>query len=215
MAECLARAGAAAEPAIPSLLPLLADRSRQVCAAAEAALEEIGPEAVPALIELVRARDVQRLRTWAESLDRFSPRCTALASDVIVERRWEYWKNVLWTAYDIMEEHARLEIAQEAALEILGKLGPAASAAVPTVTMALVDPNPAIRSAAARTLGQMGAAARSAIPALMRAVYNPHSLVQAEAAQALSRIEEQVAASRASSDRSCTNDHENTAAADE
>jgi HEAT repeat protein/aminoglycoside phosphotransferase (APT) family kinase protein len=168
MATCLACAGAAAEPAVPALLPLLADRKRRVCRAAEKALENIGPSVVPALIELVQTRDVQRLKAWIESLVTVSRWFKPRQLDMALAEPEQVWRNLSWTAYDILEERACLEAAQEAALRVLGKLGPAASEAVPAVVQAMVDPNPRIRLAAIRALGQIGPEAESAIPELIQ-----------------------------------------------
>jgi HEAT repeat protein len=189
MAACLARAGAAAEPALPSLLPLLADPDRGVREAASAALKEIGPPAVPALIELVQARDAKRLKAWVESWNRILPWCTRPKNDIVVIDSWESWKNLCWTAYDILEERTRLEAAQEAALGILGTLGPASSAAVPAVIQALADPNPRIQLAAVHALGQIGPGAKSAIPNLVQILLHGNESCRGAAVEALDSID--------------------------
>lgn len=189
MAACLARVGAAAEPAAPALLPLLADRDARVCKAAAAALELIGPKAVPALIEIVRTRDAQRLKAWVESMIKVSPWYTLPKSDVAVMDPLKAVRNLSWAAYDIMEERARLEAAQEAALQVLGKLGPAASAAVPTIARALADSNPGIQLAADQAPGRMGPEARSLIPDLMHMLVHGNESVRKASAEALGNID--------------------------
>jgi HEAT repeat protein len=188
MAACLALAGAAAEPAIPFLLPLLADRDGGVRKAAAAALAGIGPPVVPALIELIQTRDAQRLKTWTESCDRFQPWRHPAERDILVIESWESWKNLWWAAYDILDEHTRLETAQEAALGILAELGYASSAAVPAVTRALADPNPAIQLAAIHTLRQIGPRARSATPDLLQMIAHRDESFRAAAVSALNSI---------------------------
>jgi HEAT repeat protein len=189
MAACLARIGAAAEPAIPALLPLLADRESRVREAAAAALERIGPKTVPALIELAQTRDVQRLKAWIESMIGVSQWHTKPKPDIVVTEPRKILVNLSWAAYDIMEERASLEAAQEAALRVLGRLGSAASAAVPTVTEALADPNPGIKLAAVQALGQIGPSARNVIPGLIQMLVDSDDSVREAAAKALGNID--------------------------
>lgn len=189
MATCLARAGAAAEPAMPLLLPLLADRESRVRQAAAEALENIGPSVVPALIEVVQTRDVQRLKAWLESMIKVSRWYTRTESRVALMEPEEVWRGLSWTAYDIMEERARLEAAQEAALRVLGKLGPAASEAVPTIAQAMADPNPWIRLAAVQALGQMGQEAGTRLPDLTQALMHSDPAVREAAAEALRNVD--------------------------
>jgi HEAT repeat protein len=189
MATCLARAGPAAEPAMPSLLPLLADPDRGVRQAAAAVLTAIGPPAVPALIELVQARDAQRLKAWAEARNRFLPWCPPSRDDILVIDSWDSWQNLWWTAYDILDERARLEVAQEAALKILAKLGPDSSTAVPAATQALADPNPCIQLAAVRALGKIGPEAKAATPDLVQFLLHSNESFRSAATEALESID--------------------------
>jgi HEAT repeat protein len=189
MAACLAHIGAAAEPAIPALLPLLANREERVRDAAEAALEQIGPKAVPALIELVQTRDVQRLKAWSQSMSEVFQWHASSSADLIAADPKKVLTNLSWAAYDIMEERSSLEAAQKAALQILGKLGPAAQAAVPALSKATADPNPEIRSAAVQTLGQIGQPARSVIPDLIPLLADSNESVRAAAVDALGKID--------------------------
>jgi hypothetical protein len=78
-----------------------------------------------------------------------------------------------------------LEAAQEAALLVLGRLGPAASDAVPTIDQALADPNPGIKLAAIQALGQIGPASRSAIPDLVAIIAQGAMPIRVTAAAAL------------------------------
>jgi HEAT repeat protein len=189
MAICLARAGAAAEPAMPALLPLLADRESRVRKAAAGALEQIGPSVVPALIEVVRTRDVQRLKAWIESLIKVSQWFNLQYPDIALAEPEQVWRNLSWTAYDILEERACLEAAQEAALRVLGKLGLAASEAVPAIVQAMVDLNPRVRLAAIRALGQFGPEAESAVPELIQMLVPGPPSVGEAAANALTNID--------------------------
>lgn len=189
MAACLAHIGAAAEPAVPALLPLLADREERVRDAAAAALEKIGPKAVPALIELVQTRDVRRLKAWSQSMvDVFQWHPSSTADLLAAEPR-KIFMNLSWAAYDIMEKRSSLEAAQITALQVLGKLGPAAQAAVPALSKAMADPNPEIRSAASQALGQIGPPARSALPGLIQLFGDGSESVREAATKALGKID--------------------------
>jgi HEAT repeat protein len=190
MATCLARVGAAAEPAVPFLLPLLADRDDRVRKAAAAALGQIGPKAVPALIELVQARDARRLAAWIESMIQISHWGTPPKHNIVITEPWEIWKNLSWTAYDIMDERARLEAAQEAALRVLGEFGPDASMAVPAATQALADRNARVQLAAIQTLGKIGPEARSAISDLIQMLVHTNASFREAAAEALGQIDQ-------------------------
>jgi HEAT repeat protein len=189
MAACLARVGAAAEPAVPALLPLLADREGRVRKAAAAALEQIGPKTVPALIKIVQTRDLRRLKAWIKSAIKASQWCTQPKPDIIVMDHQKALRNLSWAAYEIVEEWASLEAAQEVALRTLGKFGPAASAAVPTIAHALTDPNPGIKLAAVQALGQIGPEARSVIPDLVQILVNGSESFKEVAAEALENID--------------------------
>jgi HEAT repeat protein len=189
VAACLARIGAAAEPAIPALLPLLADRDSGVREAAALALEKIGPKTVPALIETVQTRDVRRLKAWIASMIKTSQWLTRPGYESIAIDYPKAWSSLHWAAYDIMEERACLEAAQEAALQVLGKFGPAASAAVPTIVQALADPNPAIKVAGIQALGRIGPEAKSAVPNLVPILVHGSKLARTVAAVALLNID--------------------------
>jgi HEAT repeat protein len=181
--------GEAAEPAIPALLPLLADRDSGVREAAALALEKIGPKSVPALIETVQTRDVRRLKAWIASIVKTSQWLTRPGNEGITIDYPKAWSSLHWAAYDIMEERACLEAAQEAALQALGRFGPAALAAVPTIVQALGDPNPAIKVAAVQALAQIGPDAMSAVPSLLPILVRGSQLARVAAAAALLNID--------------------------
>ena len=189
MAACLACLGAAAEPAMPALLPLLADRKAGVRRAAADALEQIGPSTAPALIEIVQMRDMQRLRVCFESMIKVSQWHTRPEPGVWVTDLERILNNLTWTAYEIMEERVSLEAAQVAALQVLGKFGPAVSAAVPAVTQSLADPNSYIKLAAIETLGQIGPEANSAIPDLVQFLVHRDEAFREAAIEALKNID--------------------------
>lgn len=71
----------------------------------------------------------------------------------------------------------------------LGKMGPDAKAAVPTLTKALKDTEGRVRAAAARALGRVGAQARSSAASVVELLKDPDPAVRASAAGALHGIE--------------------------
>ena len=75
--------------------------------------------------------------------------------------------------------------AGDAATIALSELGPAA---IPGLTEALADPNPAVRRRAARALRMVGPPARSAVPALADRLKDADADVRAEAVRALGEI---------------------------
>ena len=102
---------------------------------------------------------------------------------------FEAIKNVSWKVYEALEERENLENAHIATLQLLGRFGLAASAAVPVITEALTDPNPRVRKTAAIALGRIGAGARAAISALIKVLRDGNSCVRDAAAEALAKIE--------------------------
>lgn len=62
---------------------------------------------------------------------------------------------------------------REKAVQVLGRMGPAAAPAAPELIQLLHDPDESVRRAAARTLGQIGPAAKDAVPALMQTLLAP------------------------------------------
>ena len=188
MAACLACFGVAAGPAIPYLLPLLADRQGNVRKATSAALEQIGPQTVRALIEVVQARDSQRLTAWLASMEKASRWFTPPSPDTYITEPQKYIDNMYWKAYDVFKERACLETAQAAALRVLGRFGPAAGTALPAVTQALTDSNPNIRLAAIEALWQIGPDPQKVTPDLVRLLLDKNANVREAAAKALKII---------------------------
>jgi len=188
MASCLARLGPAAEPGVPALVPLLAARQVGVRKAAAYALEKIGPGSVPALIELVQARDVERLKVGLKAMSEYSRWFQPKRHDLPAEE-YKIWTNRFWGVYDLMEERQCLENAQEAALCILRDLGPAASAARPTIAQALKDPSPRIRLAAVQAMGQVGPVAEDVAPDLIRMLVDKNEATRKAAAETLENFD--------------------------
>jgi len=71
------------------------------------------------------------------------------------------------------------------AAQALGKIGPAAEAAVPSLIKALADEAWRVRSSVARALGEIGPAAKAAVPSLINALADENRDVRGFAAAAL------------------------------
>ena len=132
-----ANLGEAAEPSAPALVLLLADREGKVCQAAATALEKIGPKSIPVLIEFLQMRDLKRLNAQNAAMENISTWVIKPAPDIRITDMQKVWGNLSWWISDIIGDLNRWEYAQIAAMTVLGKFGPAAEAATPTITQAL------------------------------------------------------------------------------
>jgi hypothetical protein len=81
----------------------------------------------------------------------------------------------------------RQDPQQAAASDALGRIG---VPAVPDLSLALSDPDPAVRMDACRALAYMGAKAKDAVPPLTQTLNDPEQSVRTEAAHALGAIGE-------------------------
>ena len=77
---------------------------------------------------------------------------------------------------------------QRAAAFALGRIGPAAEAAVPALTQALQDADGGVRLNAIRALGKIGRAAKAAIPDLINAHHAAKGYTQEIVSEALDKI---------------------------
>ena len=78
---------------------------------------------------------------------------------------------------------------REAAVQCLGRLGPAAKEAVPQLTKLLIDDVIGdVRSAAATALGDIGPAALPAVQKLQEAARNDHAAAEPAAKKALEKL---------------------------
>jgi HEAT repeat protein len=75
------------------------------------------------------------------------------------------------------------------ALEALGRIGPGAKPAVPTIVSQLRDDRADVRRIAALALGRIGPAAKEATPRLLRALRDEHRYVRIAAIRGLVRVE--------------------------
>ncbi len=82
---------------------------------------------------------------------------------------------------------------RQPAVELVGRIGPEASAAAPAVALCLHSSDPGIRWASAEALGEIGPGALVAAMELRRALSDESELVRSAAARALSKIVGQAA----------------------
>jgi HEAT repeat protein len=165
--------GPAAVSAVPSLVHRLQDEAKNLRWAAMLALGSIGREAtstVPALVEFLSGQEegvVGAATTLAKMGETAVP--------PLIEGMKSDKAHVRWTC----------AIA-------LGRIGPSAKAAVPSLMTALSDPEQKglyrVAEVAAEALGQIGPAAVSAIPALIDALRKSHISMQFPVAKALKEI---------------------------
>jgi HEAT repeat protein len=173
-AKFLGSLGAAAKEAVPALIAALEreDSLGIVRAASARALGNIGPPAraaVPALTRLLSSVPSNARLAAAEALWRI--------------QREPKVVRVLCRA--ILESGSR-----DKAAEILGRIGPKAKDAVPTLIYALRDLDDyTLRPQAARALGRMGAEARPALPYLKDALHDEYPEVRRAAAEAIRAID--------------------------
>jgi len=158
--------GPQAGDAIPALIQTLRDKDVSMDAAS--ALGEIGPQAIPALVEAVDDRDAQVRRGAILALGFIGPEAKEAAPLII----------------QALEGDAEW-LVRSGAANALGWIKPDASEAVPALVQALEDESEYVRSAAADALGEFGAQARDAIPALIEALGDEYSGLRSSAARAL------------------------------
>jgi len=169
------------EPKAAELMPLytalLADEDTAIRGQALEALAGWGQPAVPVLLRALTHEDVE-LRQWAS---RYLVQLKPAPQDATI------------LAAALKDENA--EVRANAA-RVLGKLGRAADAAVPTLIALLKDVEPEVRLGAAEALGELGEPARAAGPALKALRRDRQEGVRRAAALALGKVEEERGASR-------------------
>ena len=171
-AEALGNMGGEASPAVPSLIPLLEDRTEVVRWRAAEALGKIGPgarQAVPALVAAL-ARPGLLSTEAAKALGRIGGGADVTAA--------------LARALHSPEVYTRREAAKG-----LVRLAASAGPALNDLVQALGDKDNTVRTESARALGRMGSAARAAAPALTAATRDSDRLVAQTAAQALELVQ--------------------------
>jgi HEAT repeat protein len=187
------------------LIQSLKSRQSSVRGDAARALGMIGPQALPALAELIRGStaDPEAAASAEIALEWMGPTAEP-AVPVLIDALQSPKERVAIHAAGALgavgpaASNAVPALRKALASKIatirahtasaLGDIGPAGSDAVNDLILALKDPDEHVRREAAQALGKMGPAARAAVPALVAALGDVIGTVTIHAAQALARI---------------------------
>lgn len=145
-AEALVNFRSVAKVAIPELIVGLTDRDVDVRKAMVACLVATEP-AVPDLLLLLADKNPNVREALADALMQIGPQTVSVLIETVSQ-----WCTKPKADIDNFEKYQKIT---RAALQVLGKFGPDASVAVPTIALALVDPNPSIKFAAVQALGNI------------------------------------------------------------
>ncbi|MBI1853974.1 MAG: HEAT repeat domain-containing protein [Planctomycetes bacterium] len=192
-ARALGRIGAAARPAIPSLVAGLRDlRSRP---AMMQALRDIGPEAAEALAQAMRGMDVQLKRAvvWGlGDLEKGAAFAMQALIEGLVDADVEVQNGVNETLLAIgsdavpsLTSALRDSRRRIPAAHVLGLIGPWSAPAVEALTDLMFDPDPTPGGHAAIALREIGPAAAPVVAVLCERLKSPDVAVRRRAAHAL------------------------------
>ena len=168
-ARALGALGTDAAFATPALEAALADEDSEVRRLATFALGQIGPAAQSTLPALAKLLKDQQL----------SVRLSAAFAAQKIEPANEIYVPVLVQA---------MQMGEGGVIVSVGRMGPEAAWAVPTLIALLKDGRPGIRRLSAETLGRIGPGARAAEAALQTAARDPDDRVREAAQQAREAI---------------------------
>ncbi|MEO1995319.1 MAG: HEAT repeat domain-containing protein [Planctomycetaceae bacterium] len=204
--DVLGALGASARPAVPRLVQLLSHRITSVRGHAAYGLGEIGPvpdqDVVGHLLlgasdkhDFVREKALQALARIGKQAVSTLPTLQKHLRNVEYANR-VHAAYAVWRISGHNQEPLQilLQLASERdsdleAIMMIGRLGPAAGAAVPTMIEYLGSDDPDIRLESAQTLGQIGAAAQPALTELNRlSTKDADSEVREQAAAAVKSI---------------------------
>jgi HEAT repeat protein len=193
---------------VRALAAQLAEPNVETRRAALETLEALGPDAAPAIGELVRALgDSDKFIRWAaaRTLGKIGPMQEQAVVLALAQLLTDGDLDVRLAAAAALERWGAAAKAAEpdlrrcvgstdaelrrAALRALGAIGgPEAHAAIPEATAALADADARVRYTAARVLGKFGPVAKDATPALRQALEDESAEVQRAAGEALLNI---------------------------
>lgn len=156
---------------------------RTAAAVALVRLEDSANEAVPVLVEAMSdSRDMNAQIVAGRAADSLSP--------AVIPVLVQYLKppSATGAAWGVQNNAFRM---RSGAIDLLGRMGPNAKAAVPALIQALEDKRMPERGEAARSLGWIGPEAKAAIPALKSSLQDPDASLRLESLVALARIDHQ------------------------
>lgn len=175
--------------AAPALVSLLNDPSTDTRSDAATALKNLGPAAVPDLLELLSSKDMQTFVATMDLLKHFGPKAnTAVPVLTQVMANSEPARSMI-AASTILRIDPGNEIARRklqalmtdhnqgvraAAMIQAGSAGIGGKTSVATLISGLTDPDPEVRYSAAVSLGNLGPIAKSSVPALIIAATGRH-----------------------------------------
>lgn len=155
--------------AVPPLSEAVTDKDREVRRLACFALGEMGPvadSAIPSLIHALKDRELSVRLSTAFAIYKINPENKAYVSELLKTMRK----------------------GEGGTIVAVGKMGPNAGWAVPTLINLLKDSRPGIRRLAAEALGQIGSGTDSTEAALKKAVSDPDDRVGETARKSLRMI---------------------------
>jgi HEAT repeat protein len=198
--RALGAMGPAAQAAVPALVPLaLAGESRS---SAARTLADLGSTAVPHLVRLLDARDPRIRGSAAEALGQFGPvarpaipRLLDCLNDPDTTLRGTAAEALGRIALEPQRVVPALRAAVQTpgsggdkAIEALGRFGPAAREAVPTLVEELREDRLHDRRGIVFALTHIGPEAREAVPALVDVLLAERGNLRSAAAETLGRI---------------------------
>jgi HEAT repeat protein len=154
------------------LIDALGDRLQPIRHQAAIALGKLGPLAKPAVPALKKA--------LADKT--FAPQVQA------AEAIWRISDETELPLKVLQRELRGTQVPLEAC-QSLGRMGPAAKSAIPTLVQALKSKDGGVRQGAAEALGQIGKDAKAALPELKKLTGDIDPDVQAAAKEAIKRID--------------------------
>jgi HEAT repeat protein len=137
----------ATEPTMPTLLPLLVSKHYNIRESVANALVKNGSQTLKVLLEMVLLW-CSKPKAGINNFEKYQE-ITEAISNIPEKSDPETTETALQ-----LQKNCGQEITV-AALQVLGKFGSNASVAMPTISLALVDPNPHIKFAAVRALGKI------------------------------------------------------------
>ncbi|MAV36284.1 MAG: hypothetical protein CMJ59_12600 [Planctomycetaceae bacterium] len=165
-AYALDQLGVKAKPAVAALADALADGDQQVWSRAASALAGIGPDAAPAIPQLLVGLGAAGQRGY-----RFGFALSRIGAPALP---------TLITSLQSDQPPLRIGAARA-----LGMMGAVAAPAAPPLITALADPDASVSQQASRALGRIGA---PAVALLSEALSSEHAAVRRGAAQALEQV---------------------------
>ena len=204
-AELLSEIGPDAQTATDALLSTLNNEDPHIRSMVARALPAVGVPASKAVAQLSNLLETDKSIAVLRALSEYGPEAKpALPQLVAVLRDKQLPTEVRWNAartlgkirdagseaVPVLIEHLedKADTVREHAAEALGDIGPNAAEGVPELVAVLSDPATRVRRDAVRSLGQIGQAARLAVPDVEKLLDDPEEIVRQAAAKTLETL---------------------------